>query len=629
MTTIVAVTSCPTGIAHTLMAGEALKRTATLMGYDIKVELQSSLGTQNTLTADDVARADVVILAADIHPEGTQRFEGKPVYSTSTSAAIRDTRRVIADALAQAGLKVAPSAGSLAQAAPGVSPASAVASGGNGTAPEGRPGPKRLVGITSCPTGIAHTFMAAKALDNAAKALGHTMKVETQGSVGAQNVLTDQEIAEADAVVIAADTGVDQSRFAGKPLYATSTNDAINNGQTVITSALATPPPGGPAGAAGAAGGATAGGSLAERTQQAKSQRRQLGFYKHLMTGVSYMLPFVVAGGIMTALAFAVGGIHATDQHATFPAYLVQIGGVAFSLFVGVLAAFIAYSIADRPGLAPGFIGGVLAQQIGAGFLGGIIAGFIAGYLMRWLNARIQLGPNLNGLKPVLILPVLGALIVGLIMIYVIGGPVAFLLSAVTHWLTTMQAANAYLVGLLLGAMMAFDMGGPINKSAYTFSVGLLASHIYTPMAAVMAAGMTPPLGLALASWIFRNRFDAQDQQAAGAAFVLGLSFITEGAIPYASKDPLRVIPSCMLGAAVAGAISMGGRVGLLVPHGGIFVLAIPDAVTNLGLYFVAIAAGTLVTAGALYVLKRPRPVEAAAPARQAQWQEPAGAVRA
>jgi PTS system fructose-specific IIC component len=248
---------------------------------------------------------------------------------------------------------------------------------------------------------------------------------------------------------------------------------------------------------------------------------------------------------------------------------------------------------------------------------------------MRWLNAKIQLGPNLNGLKPVLILPVLGAFIVGLIMIFVVGKPVAFLLSALTHWLTTMQSTNAFLIGLLLGAMMAFDMGGPINKSAYTFAVGLLASHIYTPMAAVMAAGMTPPLGLALASWLFRNRFDKQDQQAAGPAFVLGLSFITEGAIPYAGKDPFRVIPSCMLGSAVAGAISLGGHVGLVVPHGGVFVLAIPGAATNLVLYFIAIAAGALVTAGALYVLKRPIATETPAPARQEQWAEPAGAVRA
>lgn len=605
MTNIVAVTACPTGIAHTMMAGEAIKRTATLMGYGIKVELQSSLGTQNTLTAEDVADASVVILAADIAPEGIDRFEGLPVYSTSTSAAIRDTRAVIEAALAEAGLKVA-------------APAETTA-----TPPESAKS-KRLVGITSCPTGIAHTFMAAKALENAATALGYSMKVETQGSVGTQNTLTAEDIGAADAVVIAADAKVDPSRFVGKPLYITSTNDAINNGQNVVTAALTARPHGGGGGAADQAGG------LAERTQQAKSQRRQLGFYKHLMTGVSYMLPFVVAGGIMTALAFAIGGIHAGDQHNTLAAYIKEIGGAAFGLYVGVLAAFIAYSIADRPGIAPGFIGGVLGFQIGAGFLGGIIAGFIAGYLMRWLNAKIQLGPNLNGLKPVLILPVLGAFIVGLLMIYVIGGPVSFLLNALTHWLTTMQTANAFIVGLLLGAMMAFDMGGPVNKSAYTFSVGLLASHVYTPMAAVMAAGMTPPLALAVASWVFKNRFDAQDKQAAGAAFVLGLSFITEGAIPYASKDPFRVIPSLMLGSAVAGAISMGAGCQLLVPHGGIFVLAIPNAVVNLPMYFVAILVGTAVSTGALYFLKRPIAAEAApARARRVESVQPAGAAHA
>jgi PTS system fructose-specific IIC component len=591
MTRIAAVTACPTGIAHTYMAAEALRKTAEVLGYEIHVEMQSSAGVQNRLTDDDIAQADVVLLAADIAPEDTDRFEGLPISTTSTSRAIRETRAVLQDAVALVAPDIA--ATPAPQAAP-VAPA-----------PASAPAGKRLVGITSCPTGIAHTFMAAKALENAASALGHTIKVETQGSVGAQNVLTADDIAAADAVVIAADTKVDQSRFQGKPVYVTSTNEAINNGTTAITAALTQP--------------AQPTGGLAHSVQQLKSERSQqrTGVYKHLMTGVSYMLPVVVVGGLLTALAFAFGGIYAGNAQGTFAYNLKQIGAAAFSLYVPVLAAFIAYSIADRPGIAPGLVGGLLAQQIGSGFLGGILAGFIAGYLVSWLNARINLGQNLNSLKPVLILPFLGAVITGLLMLYVVGTPVAFLNRALTTWLSGMQTANAALVGLVLGAMMAVDMGGPINKAAYTFSVGLLASHVTLPMAAVMAAGMTPPLGLAIASYLFKDRFDNQDRQAAGAAFVLGLSFITEGAIPYAAKDPVRVIPSLMIGSATAAALSMGAGCRLLVPHGGVFVLAIPGAVVNLPMYIAAIAIGTLVTVGALYVLKRPVGASAEAATRR------------
>jgi PTS system fructose-specific IIC component len=279
---------------------------------------------------------------------------------------------------------------------------------------------------------------------------------------------------------------------------------------------------------------------------------------------------------------------------------------------VPILAGFISYSIADRPGLVPGMVGGMLAGITGSGFLGGIIAGFIAGYVTAWLNKNIQLGRNLAGLKPVLILPLLGAAIVGLLMVYVIGGPVSFVLASLTTWLQGMQTSSALVLGLILGAMMAFDMGGPVNKSAYAFSVGLLASQVYAPMAAVMAAGMTPPLGLALATWLFPHRFTADEREAGTSAAVLGISFITEGAIPFAAADPFRVIPSLMAGSAVTGALSMIFGCELRVPHGGIFAIFIPGVVTNVVMYIVAILVGTLVTTGAIYLLKRPVSAEPA-----------------
>jgi PTS system fructose-specific IIC component len=271
-----------------------------------------------------------------------------------------------------------------------------------------------------------------------------------------------------------------------------------------------------------------------------------------------------------------------------------------------VLAAFIAYSIADRPGIAPGLIGGSLAATVGAGFLGGIVAGFLAGYLVLWLNRTIKMPKNLEGLKPGRIRPVLSTLIVGLAMVYVIGPQMKVIVDGLTTWLKGMQTGSAIVLGLILGAMMGFDMGGPVNKSAYAFSVGLLASNINQPMAAVMAAGMTPPIGLALAAILFKNRFTQEEQEGASAAFVLGISFITEGAIPYAARDPLRVLPSLMVGSATAAALSMAFGCGLRVPHGGVFVLFIPNAVINLGPYILAIIAGSVVTAGMLFALKKP-----------------------
>jgi PTS system fructose-specific IIC component len=324
------------------------------------------------------------------------------------------------------------------------------------------------------------------------------------------------------------------------------------------------------------------------------------------------MIPFVVAGGILIALGFAIGGIDVDKATSGLGWALFTIGAKgSFTLFVPILAAFIAYSIADRPGLAPGMVGGLLSVTIlGAGFLGGIAAGLLGGYTIYWLNRWIKPPRNLMGLMPVLILPVLGVGIVGLLMIYVVGPPVQFINVGLTNWLGGMTTGNAVILGLIMGGMMAVDMGGPVNKAAYAVAVGLLASKVYTPMAAVMAAGMTPPLAIGLATFLFKNRFTFQEREAGKSVWLLGLAFITEGAIPYAAEDPLRVLPSCILGSAVAGGLSMLFGCQLRVPHGGVFVLPIPNVVGNLPMYLLAIVIGTLVTTGALYVLKRPITVE-------------------
>lgn len=538
-----------------LIAAEALKKAAEAAGVSLSVETQTS-----PVDAATIAAADAVLLLGDVADE--TRFAGKTVRKLTLDAALAD-------------------------------PAGAVSSAPSAT--------RLIVGITSCPTGIAHTFMAAEGVEQGAKALGYAAKIETQGSVGAQNTLTAEEIAAADLVIIAADTNVDMSRFAGKRVYSTGTKGAISNGKALVEKAIAE---------ATVQGGSAAGGKrdLAAEVAAEKAARaaQRSGPYKHLMTGVSYMLPFVVAGGLLIALAFALGGIYVYDDaHAgTLGQALFNIGKQAFSLMVPILAGFIAYSIADRPGITPGAVGGMIAGTIGAGFLGGIVAGFLAGYVVLYLNRYIKLGRNLDGLKPVLILPLLGTTIVGLLMVYVLGEPVAAALTWLTDFLKGMQGANAIVLGAIIGMMMAFDMGGPVNKAAYTFATGLIASQLYEPMAAAMVAGMTPPLGLALATKLFRDRFSADEHEAGNAAAVLGISFITEGAIPFAAKDPFRVIPSLMAGSAVAGMISMAVGSQLRVPHGGVFVLPIPNAVTNLGGYIVAMIAGTIVTALLLRLLK-------------------------
>ncbi len=584
MSKIVAVTACPTGIAHTIMAAEALQQAADRTGHSLRVETQGSVGTRNTLSAEDIAAADAVIIAADTRVD-TARFAGKYMLEVSTVAAIRDAEAVIRHALGQVN--------------PGAQTAAA--------APARDPSLPQIVAITSCPTGIAHTFMAAEGLESGAKANNYSIKVETQGSVGAQNTLTAADVANAEIVLIAADTNVDLSRFAGKRIYETSTKAAIKDGAQVVRTAMVE---------AKAAAPAT-GVAYADQVKAAKAQQSasRTGAYKHLMTGVSYMIPFVVAGGLLIALGFALGGIYVYEDanKGTLAWTLFTIGAKSgFALMVPILAGFIAHSIADRPGLAPGMIGGMIAASIGAGFIGGIAAGFLAGYTVKFLNDKIQLGRNLDGLKPVLILPLLGTAIVGLLMYYVVGEPVSLVLAAITAWLKGLQGSNAIFLGLLLGSMMAFDMGGPVNKAAYAFATGLIASEVYAPMAAVMAAGMTPPLALALATVLFKNRFTADEREAGKATAVLGISFITEGAIPFAAKDPLRVIPALMIGSAVAGALSMVMGSELRVPHGGVFVLPIPNAVTNLGAYLLAIVAGTVVSALALAALKKPLAANAA-----------------
>jgi len=544
-----------------VLAGEALRKAAQAAGRAIEVEVHTDLGVLGPLARETFSPDDVLLFVA---PEAADDgiMKGKSYRRVDIDAVLSDPAAVLDGGGGDAGTLLSSSVPS-------------------------------IVAVTSCPTGIAHTFMAAEGLQEGGRQLGYPIRVETQGSVGAGNELTAQEIAEAEVVIIAADREVDRARFAGKRVFASNTKPAITGGAKLIERALAE---------AKVQGGQSTGAA-------APAREERVGPYKHLMTGVSFMLPFVVAGGLLIALAFALGGIHANDDAAkgTLAHALFQIGASGgFALIVPALAGYIAFSIADRPGIAPGMIGGMLAANLGAGFLGGIVAGFIAGYGVHGLNRLIQLPKNLQGLKPVLILPLLGSLLTGLLMIYAVGTPVAALLATLTETLRSMQGSSAIVLGLILGAMSAFDMGGPVNKAGYAFSVGLIASEVYTPMAATMAAGMVPPLGLALATRLFRNRFTTEELEASGAAAVLGLAFVTEGAIPFAARDPLRVIPSLMAGSAVAGAISMGAGVELRVPHGGVFVLPIPGAVTHLLAYGAAIVAGTIVTALVVGLLKRP-----------------------
>lgn len=346
------------------------------------------------------------------------------------------------------------------------------------------------------------------------------------------------------------------------------------------------------------------GSAVAAKGEEATSEKK--GIYKHLMTGVSHMLPFVVAGGLLIAISFMFGIEAFKDPNIAggLPKALMDIGGgAAFHLMIAVFAGYVAYSIADRPGLTAGFVGGMLATTAGAGILGGIIAGFLAGYVVKFLNDNIKLPASLTSLKPILILPLLGSAIVGLAMVYVINPPVASIMEALSNWLKSMGEINAIVLGIVLGVMMCTDMGGPVNKAAYTFSVGMLASDVNTPMAAAMAAGMVPPIGMAIATWIARNKFTVNQRDAGKASFVLGLCFISEGALPFVAADPVRVIATSILGGATAGAISLGLGITLQAPHGGLFVIPF---VSQPLMYLAAIAIGSAVT-GVTYALIKPK----------------------
>jgi PTS system fructose-specific IIC component len=572
---IVIVTSCPSGIANSVIAAGLLEKAAASLSWNAVVECHNSVEPTKLLTADEINAADLVVIAGD--NIDVTRFTGKRVYQADVSDAIPDAKAFLQTAAAAAT----------------VTSATAVASQQTQEKPKVSPMSKRIVAITACPTGVAHTFMAAEALEEEAKKRGYWIKVETRGSVGAKNALTADEIAQADVVIIAADIELDLSRFAGKKLYKTSTGAALKKTAQEMDHALANETVF-KAGASASAG---------------SSGKAELpGVYKHLMTGVSHMLPIVVAGGLLIALSF-VFGITAFKEEGTLAAALMKIGGAsAFALMVPVMAGFIAFSIADRPGLAPGLIGGMLASSIGAGFLGGIVAGFIAGYAAKAIADNVKLPQTMEALKPILIIPLFASLITGLAMIYVVGTPIASIMKGLTDFLTGMSGANAILLGVILGAMMCFDLGGPVNKVAYVFGTGLLASNPNVPslpMAAVMAAGMVPAIGMGIATFVARNKFINSEREAGKASFVLGLCFISEGAIPFAARDPMRVIPSTMAGGALAGALSMLFGCGLMAPHGGLFVLLIPGAISNALMYIVAIAAGSALT-GLMYATIKP-----------------------
>ncbi len=560
------VTQCPAGIATSYLAAEALKEAALALGHNVQTEIHSRLTDEQSLNPQHIETADLIIITEGV---ATDRFAGKKIYQCDAKTAIAEPESIVSTALAEG------TAQNLKTTKTEVNSMENL----------------KIVAVTACPTGVAHTFMAAEALESAGKAAGHSIKVETRGSIGAKNQLTEAEIAEADLVILAVDIEVDTAPFAGKRIYRTSTGNALKKSQEVLTSAIAD-----------AKVEQAAGSSTSDAGKFAKKEKT--GPYKHLMTGVSFMLPVVVAGGLIIAISF-IFGIEAFKEEGTLAAALMQIGGgSAFALMIPVLAGYIAFSIADRPGLAPGLVGGMLASSVGAGFLGGIIAGFIAGYAAKFLVDNIKLPTSLESLKPILIVPFLATLVTGLIMIYIVGGPVSATMSGLTNWLEGMGSANAIVLGLILGAMMCFDLGGPVNKAAYTFGVGLLASNTYAPMAAVMAAGMTPAIGMGIATFLGRKQFTEAEHEAGRASFVLGLCFISEGAIPFAAKDPLRVIPVAMIGGAITGALSMVIGAELLAPHGGIFVLFIPNAISHVFLYALTIAAGSFIT-GIGYVIAR------------------------
>lgn len=446
-----------------------------------------------------------------------------------------------------------------------------------------------IVGITACTAGIAHTYMAAQALTDAGAKLHIPVKIETQGSSGTENELTDEEIRNATAVVIAADRTIDLSRFNGKHVLQTSTKMGINEAEKLVETAPQA-----------VIYHDANGNSSNKKHNDGKGQVKSIGFgiYKHLMNGVSFMLPFVVAGGILMAISFMFGtqsSNTASSQYNSFAAFLNMVGSkAAFGLMVPIFAGYVAYSIADRPGLAPGAIGGMLAYTGGSGFLGAVVAGFVAGYVVVVLKKiLIKLPNSLQGLNPVLLYPVIGTFLTATVIHYLINTPVGSFNKALTAWLQHMSGANAVLIGFILAALLVSDMGAPLNKITYAFGIQMLTAGVYAPMAAIMCGGMIPPIALGLATTFFKNKFTTQERETGKVAYVLGACFITEGVIPFAGADPLRVIPGNIIGAGVGGALSMLFGITLQAPHGGIFV--IPIAINHPLLYVLCILAGAIV----------------------------------
>lgn len=462
-----------------------------------------------------------------------------------------------------------------------------------------------IVAVTACPTGIAHTYMAAEAIEKKAKELGYQVKVETRGSGGAKNVLTDDEIAKAAGVIVACDTNVPTDRFDGKKVIECQVSDGINKAEELIKRI-----------AAGDAPVFKASGKK-EASHSSVGGKESVGhqIYKHLMNGVSHMLPFVVGGGILIAIAFLIDGFSVdlnslpADQRANFgtitqaAALFKGIGGIAFGFMLPILAGFIAMSIADRPGLAVGFVGGSIAANGTSGFLGALVAGFVAGYIVLLLKKVFsKLPESLDGMKPVLLYPLLGIFLVGVIMQFVVEPPIGALNTAINNGLNGLNGASAVVLGVLLGGMMSVDMGGPVNKAAYVFGTASIAAGNYNIMAAVMIGGMVPPIAIALATIFFKNKFTAEERKAGPTNFIMGLSFITEGAIPFAASDPLHVLPACVVGSAVAGGLSMAFGCTLMAPHGGIFVV---PTIGNPLMYLVALVIGSFIACGLLGLLKK------------------------
>lgn len=462
-----------------------------------------------------------------------------------------------------------------------------------------------IVAVTACPTGIAHTYMAAEAIEKKAKELGYQVKVETRGSGGAKNVLTDDEIAKAAGVIVACDTNVPTDHFDGKKVIECQVSDGINKAEELIKRI-----------AAGDAPVFKASGKK-EASHSSVGGKESIGhqIYKHLMNGVSHMLPFVVGGGILIAIAFLIDGFSVdlnslpADQRANFgtitqaAAMFKGIGGTAFGFMLPILAGFIAMSIADRPGLAVGFVGGSIAANGTSGFLGALVAGFVAGYIVLLLKKVFsKLPESLDGMKPVLLYPLLGIFLVGVIMQFVVEPPIGALNTAINNGLNGLNGASAVVLGVLLGGMMSVDMGGPVNKAAYVFGTASIAAGNYNIMAAVMIGGMVPPIAIALATIFFKNKFTAEERKAGPTNFIMGLSFITEGAIPFAASDPLHVLPACVVGSAVAGGLSMAFGCTLMAPHGGIFVV---PTIGNPLMYLVALVIGSFIACGLLGLLKK------------------------